>query len=127
MLSANVVGDGGGSMSPTEESHFTRRELWMFPRQTPVKQDMKVEVPEEVFGVKRRECTVESNANVATFIKELTQTPEGENVDFRAGGYVQLECPAHTVNYSILILKNTEVIGSDLDFSSTSQWLRSPL
>jgi Na+-transporting NADH:ubiquinone oxidoreductase subunit F len=99
-----IVGDGGGSMSPTEESHFTRREAtdgWRLSCQTPVKQDMKVEVPEEVFGVKRWECTVESNANVATFIKELTlRLPEGENVDFRAGGYVQLECPAHTVNYS---------------------------
>ena len=99
-----VVSDGGGSMSPTEEGHFTRREAtdgWRLSCQTPVKQDMKVEVPEEVFGVKRWECTVESNANVATFIKELTlKLPEGENVDFRAGGYVQLECPAHTVNYS---------------------------
>ena len=61
---------------------------------------MKVEVPEEVFGVKKWECTVESNPNVATFIKELTlRLPEGEEVAFRAGGYVQLECPPHVVNY----------------------------
>ncbi len=99
-----VVLEGGGSMLPTEEAHFTRREAnegWRLSCQTPVKQDMKVEVPEEVFGVKQWECTVESNPNVATFIKELTlRLPEGENVDFRAGGYVQLECPPHHVKFS---------------------------
>jgi len=99
-----VVSEGGGSMLPTEESHFTRREAnegWRLSCQTAVKQDMKIEVPEEVFGVKQWECTVASNPNVATFIKELTLTlPEGESVDFRAGGYVQLECPPHHVKYS---------------------------
>lgn len=90
-------------MLPTEESHFTRRQAkegWRLSCQTPVKQDMQIEVPEEVFGVKKWECMVESNPNVATFIKELTlRLPEGESVDFRAGGYVQLECPPHVVNY----------------------------
>ncbi len=99
-----VVNDGGGEMLPTESAHFTPREAkegWRLSCQTPVKQDMKIEVPEEVFGVKQWECTVESNPNVATFIKELTlRLPEGENVDFRAGGYVQLECPPHSVNYA---------------------------
>ena len=99
-----VVNEGGGSMLPTEESHFTKRDEaagWRLSCQVPVKQNMKVEVPEEVFGVKQWECTVESNPNVATFIKELTlRLPEGENVDFRAGGYVQLECPPHHVKYS---------------------------
>ena len=98
-----VVMEGGGSMLPTEESHFTKRDAkegWRLSCQTPVKQDMKIEVPEEVFGVKKWECTVESNPNVATFIKELTlRLPEGEDVHFRAGGYVQLECPPHVVNY----------------------------
>ena len=98
-----IVESGGGEMLPTEESHFTKREAkegWRLSCQVPVKQDMKIEVPEEVFGVKKWECTVESNPNVATFIKELTlKLPEGENVDFRAGGYVQLECPPHTVHY----------------------------
>ena len=98
-----IVTDGGGSMLPTEQAHFTPREAkegWRLSCQTPVKQDMKVKVPEEVFGVKQWECTVESNPNVATFIKELTlKLPEGENVDFRAGGYVQLECPPHLVKY----------------------------
>ena len=99
-----IVNEGGGSMLPTEESHFTRRDAadgWRLSCQTAVKQDMKIQVPEEVFGVKQWECTVESNPNVATFIKELTlRLPEGESVDFRAGGYVQLECPPHLVNYS---------------------------
>lgn len=99
-----IVEEGGGAMLPTEEGHFTRREAqegWRLSCQTPVKQDMKIHVPEEVFGVKQWECTVESNPNVATFIKELTlRLPEGENVDFRAGGYVQLECPPHLVKYS---------------------------
>ena len=99
-----IINDGGGSMLPTEEAHFTRREAsegWRLSCQTPVKQDMKVQVPEEVFGVKRWECTVESNPNVATFIKELTlKLPEGEDVAFRAGGYVQLECPPHHIKYS---------------------------
>lgn len=97
------VTEGGGSMLPTEESHFTKRDAregWRLSCQTPVKQNMKVEVDEEVFGVKKWECTVVSNPNVATFIKELTlKLPEGENVDFRAGGYVQLECPPHEVHY----------------------------
>ena len=95
--------DGGGSMLPTEKAYFTRREEaegWRLACQVPVKQDMKIEVDEEVFGVKKWECTVDSNPNVATFIKELTlRLPEGENVDFRAGGYVQLECPPHEVDY----------------------------
>ena len=97
------VTSGGGSMLSTEQSHFTRRdekEGYRLSCQVSVKQDMDVEVPEEVFGVKAWECTVESNPNLATFIKELTlKLPEGENVNFRAGGYVQLEAPAHTVNY----------------------------
>jgi Na+-transporting NADH:ubiquinone oxidoreductase subunit F len=99
-----IVTDGGGSMLPTEEGHFTRRDAaegWRLSCQTAVKQDMQIEVPEEVFGVKQWECTVESNDNVATFIKELTlKLPEGESVDFHAGGYVQLECPPHHVKYS---------------------------
>ena len=99
-----VVEEGGGAMLPTEESFFTRREAnegWRLSCQTPVKQDLKIQVPEEVFGVKQWECTVESNENVATFIKELVlRLPEGESVDFRAGGYVQLECPPHAVKFS---------------------------
>ena len=99
-----VVNEGGGSIIPTEEAHFNRREQnegWRLSCQVPVKQNMKIHVPEEVFGVKQWVTTVESNPNVATFIKELTlRLPEGESVDFRAGGYVQLECPPHHVKFS---------------------------
>jgi len=98
-----IVKSGGGDMLPTEEPHFNRRQMvegWRLSCQTPVKQNMKIVVPEEVFGVKRWVCTVEANVNVATFIKELTlRLPEGEHVNFRAGGYVQLEAPPHTVHY----------------------------
>jgi len=99
-----IVSDGGGALLPTEETHFNKREAtegYRLSCQVAVKQDMKIVIPEEVFGVKQWVCTVESNPNVATFIKELTlKLPEGENVDFRAGGYVQLECPPHEVKYS---------------------------
>lgn len=95
--------DGGGAILPTEESAFTmgeKKEGWRLSCQVPVKQDMKIEVDEEIFGVKKWTCEVVSNPNVATFIKELTlKLPEGEDVDFRAGGYVQLECPPHEVHY----------------------------
>jgi Na+-transporting NADH:ubiquinone oxidoreductase subunit F len=98
-----IVESGGGAMLPTEKNYFTprqAREGWRLSCQTPVKQDMVIEVPEEVFGVQRWECTVEANPNVATFIKELTlRLPEGENVAFRAGGYMQLECPPHHVKF----------------------------
>ena len=94
---------GGGSMLPTETGHFTRgqaRESWRLSCQVAVKQDMKIQVAPEFFGVKQWECTVRSNDNVATFIKELVlEIPDGESVDFRAGGYVQLEVPPYTVHY----------------------------
>lgn len=97
------VTEGGGSMLPTEESYFTKgqaREGYRLACQVAVKQDMVIEIPHEVFGVKKWECVVESNPNVATFIKELTlRLPAGESVDFRAGGYVQLETPVHHVYF----------------------------
>ena len=97
------VMEGGGSMLSTEAGHFTRGEAadgWRLSCQTAVKQDMKIEVPAEFFGVKRWECEVISNDNVATFIKELVlKLPEGEEVDFRAGGYVQFEIPPYEMDY----------------------------
>ncbi len=99
-----IVSSGGGDLLPTEEPHFTPRQIkegWRLSCQTPIKQNMEITVPEEVFGVKKWICTVESNPNVATFIKELTlRLPEGEDVNFRAGGYVQLEAPPHEVSYN---------------------------
>ena len=98
------IHQGGGSILPTEETHITKREAKSGDRlscQVTVKQDMEIEVPEEVFGVKQWRCTVRSNDNVATFIKELVlQLPEGESVDFRAGGYIQIECPPHELKYT---------------------------
>jgi|TARA_B110000091_G_scaffold168705_1_gene180804 Na+-transporting NADH:ubiquinone oxidoreductase subunit F len=98
------VMDGGGSMLPTETGHFTRgqaKDNWRLSCQVAVKQDMKIQVAPEFFGVKQWECTVRSNDNVATFIKELVlEIPDGESVDFKAGGYVQLEVPPHVVKYS---------------------------
>lgn len=94
---------GGGDILPTEEGHFTRKEIkegWRLSCQVAVKQDMSIEVDEAFFGVKKWECEVVSNDNVATFIKELVlKLPEGEDVNFRAGGYVQLEAPAHEVDF----------------------------
>ena len=91
--------EGGGSILPTEESHFSlkeRNEGWRLSCQVAVKNDLKIKIPEEVFGVKEWECEVISNDNVATFIKELVlKLPEGESVDFKAGGYVQLEAPSY--------------------------------
>lgn len=96
--------EGGGSMLPTERGHFTMgeaKEHWRLSCQVAVKQDMKIEVDPEFFGVKQWECEVVSNHNVATFIKELVlKLPEGEDVDFRAGGYVQVEAPPYDIKFS---------------------------
>lgn len=98
-----TVNEGGGSILPTETGHINRgeaREGCRLSCQVKVKQDMDIEIPDEVFGVKRWKCKVRSNHNVATFIKELVlELPEGESVPFRAGGYIQIECPPHTVEY----------------------------
>lgn len=95
---------GGGSLLPTEASLITKREAAEGERlacQVAVSQDMEIHVPDEVFGVKKWECTVRSNDNVATFIKELVvELPPGELLDFRAGGYIQIECPPHELSYS---------------------------
>ncbi len=98
-----TVNDGGGSILPTETGHVSRgdaRDGCRLSCQVKVKQDMNIEIPDEIFGVRRWTCTVRSNHNVATFIKELVlELPTGESVPFRAGGYIQIECPPHTVNY----------------------------
>ncbi|TNG95464.1 NADH:ubiquinone reductase (Na(+)-transporting) subunit F [Pasteurellaceae bacterium USgator11] len=95
---------GGGDILPTELSHISKKEAkegWRLGCQVNVKTDMEVEVEPEIFGVKKWECTVISNDNKATFIKELKLAiPEGEEVPFRAGGYIQIEADPHTVKYS---------------------------
>ena len=94
---------GGGSILPTELGHINKREASCGDRlscQVAVKQDMQIEVPEEVFGVRKWRCKVRSNDNVATFIKELIlELPEGEDVNFRAGGYIQIEAPKYSLSY----------------------------
>lgn len=94
---------GGGAILPTETSLINKREAAQHYRlscQVTVKQDMEIRVPDEVFGVRRIECTVTSNQNVASFIKELVLAlPEGEELDFKAGGYIQIECPPHDLSY----------------------------
>ena len=97
------VTSGGGNVLPIEMSHLSKRavkEGWRLACQVTVKGDTNIALPASVFGVKKWECTVISNNNVATFIKELRlQVPQGEEVPFRAGGYIQIEAPAHTVYY----------------------------
>jgi Na+-transporting NADH:ubiquinone oxidoreductase subunit F len=97
------IHSGGGSILPTEEGLISKRDASCGSRlscQVAVKQDMEIEVPEEVFGVKKWECKVRSNDNVATFIKELIlELPKGEEVNFKAGGYIQIEAPAYKLSY----------------------------
>lgn len=97
------VFEGGGAILPTETAHINKRDAragYRLSCQLAVKQNMKIAVPDEVFGVKKWECTVRSNDNVATFIKELIlELPAGENVEFRAGGYIQIECPPHRCSF----------------------------
>ena len=95
------VVEGGGEILPTEEPHFTRKEIsegWRLGCQVKVKQDMKIEIPEEVFGIKKWEAKVKSNYNVASFIKEFViEIPE--EMDYKAGGYIQIEIPECDINY----------------------------
>lgn len=97
------ITDGGGSILPTETGFFTRKEQqehWRLGCQVKVKQDMKVQVPEEVLGIKKWECEVVSNDNVATFIKEfVVKLPEGETLNFKSGGYVQIDVPRYEMNF----------------------------
>ena len=95
------IKSGGGDILPTELDHISKGEAREGERlacQVNVKSDMEIELPEEIFGVKKWDCAVISNDNKATFIKELKlQIPDGESVPFRAGGYIQIEAPAHHI------------------------------
>ena len=97
------VHEGGGDILPTELTHITKgeaRDGMRLSCQVNVKQDMEVEVPAEFFSVKKWECEVVSNYNVASFIKEfVVRLPEGETLDFEAGGYIQVDVPTTTVEY----------------------------
>jgi Na+-transporting NADH:ubiquinone oxidoreductase subunit F len=103
------VHSGGGEILPTELSHITKREAAEGERlacQVGIKHNMNIEVEDDVFGVKKWECTVKSNHNVATFIKELVlELPAGEEINYRAGGYIQIECPPHVAKYSDFLVE----------------------
>lgn len=96
-----IIKEGGGAILPTEEPHFTKKEIaegWRLGCQVKVKQDMEIEIPEEIFGIKKWEATVVSNYNVASFIKEfIIEIPE--DMDYKAGGYIQIEVPPCEVNF----------------------------
>ena len=99
---------GGGSILATETSHFTRREQqenWRLGCQVKIRENMEIKVPEHVLGVKKWECEVVSNNNVATYIKEfVVKLPEGENLNFKSGGYIQIDVPQIDVDFKEMII-----------------------
>jgi Na+-transporting NADH:ubiquinone oxidoreductase subunit F len=101
-----IVEEGGGDVLPTEVGHLTRQEKKEHVRlacQVKVKQDMKIRVPDEIFGIKKWECEVVSNYNVSTFIKEfVVKLPAGETLDFEAGGYIQIDVPQIEVDFKTM-------------------------
>ena len=102
------VNEGAGSILPTETGYFTRKEQannWRLACQVKVKEDMKMEIPQEVLGIKKWECEVVSNDNVATYIKEfVVKLPEGETLDFKSGGYIQIDVPKITVDFKDMVI-----------------------
>lgn len=98
------VMEGGGEILPTETAHITRalgKQHWRLSCQVKVRGDMAVRVPDEIFSIKKWDCEVISNANVATFIKEfVVRLPEGETLDFKPGGYIQIDIPPYTIDFS---------------------------
>lgn len=100
---------GGGSILPTETGFFSRREIndnWRLGCQVKIKEDMNLNIPKEIFGIKKWECEVVSNHNVATFIKEfVVKLPEGETLDFESGGYIQIDVPPCDVDFKDFIVE----------------------
>jgi Na+-transporting NADH:ubiquinone oxidoreductase subunit F len=98
------ITEGGGDVLPTEESQLTRGQIKNHERlacQIKVKQDMTLHIPDEIFNIQKFECTVRSNDNVATFIKELVlELPKGQHMDFQAGGYIQIYIPPYKLSYT---------------------------
>lgn len=108
---------GGGEILPTEAPYFSRKEIaenWRLSCQVKVKQDMEIIIPEEVFGIKKWECEVVSNYNVASFIKEfVVRLPEGEHLDFEAGGYIQIDVPVCTINFKDIDITSHPELGRE--------------
>jgi Na+-transporting NADH:ubiquinone oxidoreductase subunit F len=102
--------EGGGTILPTETSFFTRKQQhdqWRLGCQVKVRENMSIEIPKEVFGIKKWECEVVSNANVATFIKEfVVRLPEGETLDFQSGGYIQIDVPKCEVEFNSIDIED---------------------
>ncbi|HRC93822.1 MAG TPA: NADH:ubiquinone reductase (Na(+)-transporting) subunit F [Tenuifilaceae bacterium] len=117
------VVEGGGSMLPTEANFFNRRqqrEHWRLGCQVKVREDLSIIVPEEVLGIKKWECEVISNRNVATYIKEfVVKLPDGEKLNFRSGGYIQIDVPKIEVDFSKDIFVEPEFHD---DWDKTNMW-----
>ena len=113
------VYEGGGEVLATETNHLNRKEVAEHERlacQVKVKEDMKIQVPDEVFGVKKWECEVVSNDNVSTFIKEfVVKLPEGENLKFRSGDYIQIDVPEGEINFKTDLYKIDDEYKEDYD------------
>ncbi|MEM9885491.1 MAG: NADH:ubiquinone reductase (Na(+)-transporting) subunit F [Bacteroidota bacterium] len=111
--------EGGGDVLPTEMNHLSRKEVAEHKRlacQVKIREDMKIGIPEEIFGIKKWECEVVSNYNVATFIKEfVVRLPEGEELDFQAGGYIQVDVPPVEVNYKDIDITSHPRMGKKPD------------
>jgi Na+-transporting NADH:ubiquinone oxidoreductase subunit F len=103
------VFEGAGDILPTEKDYFTRKEQqekWRLGCQVKVRADLKIGIPKEIFGIKKWECEVISNHNVATFIKEfVVKLPEGEELDFQSGGYIQIDVPKCEVDYKDMVIE----------------------
>jgi Na+-transporting NADH:ubiquinone oxidoreductase subunit F len=113
--------EGGGEILPTEAPYFSRKEIaeqWRLGCQVKVKQDMKIQIPEEIFGIKKWECEVVSNYNVASFIKEfVVRLPDGDHLDFEAGGYIQIDVPRSVVEFKDIDITSHPDLGRDpMDF-----------
>ena len=102
--------EGGGSILPTETGQINRKmqkEHYRLSCQVKVRNDMKIRIPDEIFHIQKFDCTVRSNHNVATFIKELAMDlPPGQNLDFKAGGYIQIDIPAHNISFKHFVIED---------------------
>ncbi len=111
--------EGGGEILPTEAPYFSRKEIadnWRLGCQVKIKNDMKIGIPEEIFGIKKWECEVVSNYNVASFIKEfVVKLPEGETLDFEAGGYIQVDVPPVVCDFNEMDITSHPELERDPD------------
>lgn len=109
--------EGGGSILPTETGFFTRKEQlnnWRLGCQVKIREDLTIKLPESVLGIRKWECEVVSNSNVATFIKEfVVKLPEGESLDFEPGGYIQIDVPRYETRYSDFVIEEEYKIDWD--------------